>query len=181
MKRAVFLDRDGVINKSLLIDGLPRPPENLDQLEILPGVDKALKMLKLNGFLLIVVTNQPDVARGLTSNAAVKAINDYLITTFPIDAIFVCTHDNEDNCICRKPKPGLLLDAAIQFQIDIKSSFLIGDRWRDIEAGQAAGCDCYFVDYGYLEKSPPKPFERVYSLLEASIDILGRASNEKIK
>jgi D-glycero-D-manno-heptose 1,7-bisphosphate phosphatase len=181
MNRAVFLDRDGVINKAPVKDGVPTPPPNLENLEILPGVETALNTLKQSGFLLIVVTNQPDVSRGIISMAEVEAINDFLLDSLPIDAIFVCAHDNQDYCLCRKPKPGLLFDAAKEFQIDRKSSFLVGDRWRDIEAGQAAGCACYFIDYGYSEKSPLEPFKRVYSLLDASRGILGDVSNGDTK
>lgn len=181
MNRAVFLDRDGVINKSLFKDGVPTPPQNLEELEILPGVEMALNSFKQSGFLLIVVTNQPDVSRGTITIAEVDRINNFLLNSLPMDAIFVCAHDNHDYCSCRKPKPGLLLEAAKQFQIDTKSSFLVGDRWRDIEAGQAAGCACYFIDYGYSEKSPPEPFKRVYSLLEASHEIIGDGRNGHTK
>lgn len=176
MNSAVFLDRDGVINKALLKDGVPTPPQSLENLEILPGVNTALHRFKQSGFMLIVVTNQPDVSRGIISIEEVDRINGFLLNSLPIDAIFVCAHDTQDDCSCRKPKPGLLLEAANQFQIDRKSSFMVGDRWRDIEAGQAAGCVCYFIDHGYSEKSPPEPFNRVNSLLEASREILGGES-----
>ena len=181
MNKAVFLDRDGVINRSPVVDGMPKPPGNLEDVEILPGVEIALNKLKRTGFLLIVVTNQPDVSRGTTTIQEVKRINDFLTRTFPIDAFFVCFHDNKDFCSCRKPKPGLLVEAKRQFGIDFKSSFLVGDRWRDIEAGQAAGCTCYFIDYGYPEKSPVKPYRRVYSLLEACEHILGENVDDDFK
>ena len=181
MNRAVFLDRDGVINKSLFTDGLPEPPKNLKSLEILSGVETALKELKQKGFLLIVVTNQPDVSRGTTSIQEVRLINRFLSNRLPIDKFYVCAHDEKDFCACRKPKPGMLLDAAKRFQIDTKSSYLVGDRWRDIEAGQAVGCDCYFIDYGYPENPPQKPYKTVYSLLEASRYILGDIADAKLK
>jgi D-glycero-D-manno-heptose 1,7-bisphosphate phosphatase len=181
MNRAVFLDRDGVINRAPIRDGLPVSPRNLNNLEILPGVETALNGLKRSGFLLIVVTNQPDVARGIISITEVHEINNFLSNSLPIDGFFVCAHDNQDYCTCRKPKSGLLLDAAIQFRIDTKSSYLVGDRWRDIEAGQAVGCACYFIDYGYPEKSPKEPFKRVFSLLEASHEILGVDNNADTK
>ena len=108
MGRAIFLDRDGVINKSLTIDGVPSPPRDLMDLEILPGVETALNRLRRSGFLLIVVTNQPDVSRGLVSISDVDEINNFLSNSLPIDAFFVCPHDNHDSCNCRKPKPGML-------------------------------------------------------------------------
>jgi D-glycero-D-manno-heptose 1,7-bisphosphate phosphatase len=181
MNKAVFLDRDGVINKSVIENGTPRPPQDLENLEVLPGVEVALNELKKAGFLLIVVSNQPDVSRGRTTYQEVKRINDFLSNSLPIDAFFVCFHDNNDHCSCRKPKPGLIIEAAAHHVIDIKASFLVGDRWRDIAAGQAAGCVCYFIDYSYQEKSPLTPYKRVYSLLEASIDILGDRANANLK
>src|SRR5256885_55628 len=107
-KPAVFLDRDGVINRTHVIDGVPHPPQSVEQCEVLPGVPEALAMLKAAGLPLIVVTNQPDVARGSQTQQAVEAINDCLRSQLPIDAVYVCYHDNADRCDCRKPKPGML-------------------------------------------------------------------------
>jgi D-glycero-D-manno-heptose 1,7-bisphosphate phosphatase len=172
MNKAVFLDRDGVINKTLVFDGIPRPPKNLKELVILPGTSKAIKLLREVNFEIVVVTNQPDVARGLIIEESVKEINDYLGNELKIDYFYCCFHDDSAQCNCRKPKPGLLVTAAQDLELDLKSSFMVGDRWRDISAGQAAGCDCFFIDYGYSEKSPILPFRRVSSLLEASKLIL---------
>lgn len=155
--KAVFLDRDGVINRAIIKDGRPYPPANRQELEIPADVASALTALKTAGFLLIGVTNQPDVARGTTPRAMVEEINAELLNTLPIDAILVCYHDDADNCVCRKPRPGLLLQAAAQRQIDLTQSFMIGDRWRDIEAGQQAGCQSIWLNYGYAEKGPLKP------------------------
>ena len=172
MRRAVFLDRDGVINRAVVRDGKPYPPADLAALEILPGVPEALTALHQAGFLLIVVTNQPDVARGTTLRKVVEEINHYLISTFPIDEIRTCYHDC-DECDCRKPLPGALLAAAKLRGIDMSQSFMVGDRWRDIEAGQRAGCKTIFIDYGYSEKQPKFINHRVSSLKEATKLILG--------
>jgi len=167
MKRAVFLDRDGVINKASISNGIPVPPNNLKEVVILAGVKEAIKMLDENNFDIVVVTNQPDVARGRVSKESVEAINSSLGKKLGIKYFLVCYHDDLDGCDCRKPKPGLLLNAARNLDIDLNKSFLVGDRWRDINAGQTAGCACFFIDYKYREKSPDLPFIKVSSLLEA--------------
>ncbi|EEQ12384.1 Histidinol phosphatase [Yersinia mollaretii ATCC 43969] len=173
MRKAVFLDRDGVINRALVRDGKPYPPADLASVEILPGVDVATQALHDAGWLLIVVTNQPDVARGTTARAEVDAINHYLQQTLPIDEFRTCYHDSDDHCDCRKPLPGLLLAAAKIHDIDLSASYMVGDRWRDIEAGECAGCKNIFIDYGYAEKQPTIFNFRVHSLLEAARIILG--------
>jgi len=169
---AVFLDRDGVINRSVVREGKPYPPASVQELEILPGVKQALEALKKAGFLLVVVTNQPDVARGTTLKDSVDRIHNHLKSELPLDAILTCFHDDADKCDCRKPKPGLMFQAAKEMSIDLSASFMVGDRWRDIEAGQKAGCQNFFVDYGYDEKQPQSYDFRVSSLLEASQIIL---------
>jgi D-glycero-D-manno-heptose 1,7-bisphosphate phosphatase len=176
MTRAVFLDRDGVINRAVVRDGKPYPPANVEELEILPGVSDALVALRSAGFLLIVVTNQPDVARGTTPKATVEAINDYLSANLPLDEFRTCYHDSGDGCDCRKPLPGGILAAANKYSVDLTESYMVGDRWRDIEAGQRAGCKTIFIDYGYAEKQPESTTFTVTSLLEASEIILQETS-----
>ena len=174
IKRAVFLDRDGVINRAMVHDGKPYPPADLAALEILPGVSEAMQLLHEAGWLLIVVSNQPDVARGTTQKAEVEAINGHLHKSLPIDEFRTCYHDSSDGCDCRKPLPGALLDAALEHGIDLAKSYMVGDRWRDTEAGERAGCKTIFLDYGYNEKQPEKCDYRVRSLAEAADIILGR-------
>jgi D-glycero-D-manno-heptose 1,7-bisphosphate phosphatase len=176
-RRAVFLDRDGVINRVVLREKKPYPPASERELEILPGVADALLQLKAAGFLLIVVSNQPDVARGTSSLSVVESINQALGAALPIDEFKMCYHDSSANCACRKPRPGMLLDAAHKWNIDLSRSFMVGDRWRDTEAGQAAGCDTFFIDYGYDEKQPEQVDHRVGSLLEAAKVILTMEGN----
>lgn len=172
MARAVFLDRDGVINRAYVRAGKPFPPATAAELELLPGVPEAMALLKREGFLLIVVTNQPDIGAGKQKREVVEAMHSRLMTELPLDAIKVCYHVDEDGCACRKPRPGMLLEAIAEHGIDPALSALVGDRWRDIGAGQAAGCRSYFVDYGYREERPEKPYVRVKSLLEAATKIL---------
>lgn len=174
VKRAVFLDRDGVINRAIVRDGKPYPPADLTELMILPGVADAMNSLHEAGWLLIVVTNQPDVARGITQISDVEEINLYLQQSLQIDEFRTCYHDSSDGCNCRKPLPGALLAAAYAHGIDLESSYMVGDRWRDTEAGEGAGCKTIFLDYGYDEKQPVKFNHRVQSLAEAADIILGR-------
>ena len=167
MRQAVFLDRDGVLTRAIVREGKPYPPASLAELEILPGAAEACIKLHQAGFLLIVVTNQPDVARGAQRREFVEAINQALADQLPLDDIRVCYHDDVDRCTCRKPEPGLLLQSAHDWNIDLSASFMVGDRWKDIEAGRRAGCKTIFVNYGYAERQPDRPDYRVGSLLEA--------------
>ena len=177
--RAVFLDRDGVLNRALVRDGLPYPPTELAEVEILPGVLEALLMLKDAGFVLITVSNQPDVARCSLSIDKVEAINAYLGERLPIDRFIMCYHDSADNCVCRKPKPGMLDAGALEFNIDLSQSYMVGDRWRDVEAGNNAGCKTIFIDYGYAERQPESYYFVVTSLLEAAQKILSLESGSE--
>jgi D-glycero-D-manno-heptose 1,7-bisphosphate phosphatase len=173
-RRAVFLDRDGVINRVTLRYGKPYPPSSVASLEVLPGVAEALGRLKNAGFMLIVVSNQPDVARGTAKREVVETIHARLADTLPIDRFMVCYHDTPDNCDCRKPRPGMLLSSAKELNIDLAASYLVGDRWRDIEAGKRAGCRTLFIDSGYLEEQPLDYDFRVASLAEAAAVILDK-------
>jgi D-glycero-D-manno-heptose 1,7-bisphosphate phosphatase len=167
-RRAVFLDRDGVLNRAIVRDGKPYPPGSVAELEIFPEAYQQLERLKQAGFLLVVVTNQPDVSRGTQPIAAVESIHRALLSVLPLDDVFVCWHDDRDQCDCRKPLPGLLMQAAEKHGIDLASSFLIGDRWRDVEAGVNAGCATVWIDYCYRERPPSvEPLARVNSLTAA--------------
>jgi D-glycero-D-manno-heptose 1,7-bisphosphate phosphatase len=178
---AVFLDRDGVLNRALVVDGKPLPPTSVDDLEVLPGVEEACRTLHEAGLLLVVVTNQPDVARGTQTMTEVRAMNDELAARLPLDEIRVCVHDDEDQCACRKPAPGMLVDASREHGIDLQSSVMVGDRWRDVEAGKRAGCATVFVDSGYSERPPEAPDLTVRSLGEAVPWILERSAEGRSK
>ena len=171
--KAVFLDRDGVLNRAVVRNGTPYPPANAAELVLTPNAKETLQGLKEQGFLLLVVTNQPDVAKGTTTRAAVEEINRKLASELPVDDVFVCYHQDTDHCDCRKPKPGMILDAARKHNVDLAESFMVGDRWRDVEAGQNAGCRTIFIDGGYEERQPARPADaRVHSLKEAADWIL---------
>ena len=168
--KAVFLDRDGVLNEFFLRDGTPRPPAGLDELAIYPDAADALRRLKQAGYLLIVVTNQPDIARGTQTRAAVDEINAALGAALPIDEFLVCAHDDADGCTCRKPKPGMVLEAAARHTVNLGQSFLIGDRWRDIDCGAAAGARTVFIERGYGERAPDHAPDFVAESLRAAAD-----------
>lgn len=170
LRPAVFLDRDGVINRARVRDGKPLPPSGLEDFELLPGVALALHDLKARGFALLVITNQPDVARGNQSRAVIDAMHESLASSLPIDDVFVCYHDDADGCACRKPLPGLLYEAERKHNIDLARSFVVGDRWRDIDAGHAAGCKTILIDYGYRERKPERPPEAVVKSLREAAD-----------
>ena len=168
MNKAVFLDRDGVINKIYIKDGLPFSPSSFKELEILPGVKESILLLKELNFICLLVTNQPDVSRGKIKMDEVVKMNNFIKNEIHLDEIFVCFHDDKDKCNCRKPQPGLLLEAAKKWNVDMTKSFMIGDRRKDIEAGSAAGCRTFFLDNKYKENPPNDSTFRVSSLLEAT-------------
>ena len=165
--KAVFLDIDGVVNRSIVRDKKPYPPNSLQELEIPPDVPEALRLLKESGFLLIVVTNQPDVGRGTQKRETVEKIHSFLKNQLPLDDIYVCWHGQDGECDCRKPLPGMLYRAAEKYEIELHNSYLVGDRWRDIDAGNSAGCKTFFLDYKYTDKYPINFDYRVRSLTEA--------------
>jgi D-glycero-D-manno-heptose 1,7-bisphosphate phosphatase len=167
---AVFLDRDGVINRAIVRDGRPYAPTRVEDLEVLPGVHEALARLKAAGFALIVITNQPEVARGSLTVQTLQTMIDHLSARLPLDEFRVCCHDDADGCECRKPKAGLLTRSPLY---DLSRSVVVGDRWRDIEAGRRAGCRAaVLIDYGYDEGHTTEPDVRLRSLSEAADWIL---------
>ncbi len=169
MTRAVFLDRDGVLNEALIRDGRPYPPGRVEEVRLVPDV-ASLNRLKAAGFLLIVITNQPDVARNTQTRQGVHDINAIIQAAVPIDDFFICWHDDAAECNCRKPRPGLFYEAADLWQIALHESFMVGDRWRDIDAGAAAGCITVLIDRNYTEKSSQRPPDFRTESLSAAID-----------
>jgi len=169
---AVFLDRDGVINESVVVDGKPYPPATLDAFRYIDGIEQAVAALRDAGYRIIVVTNQPDVATGKQERSVVDAMHAKLRSELGVDDVLACFHTDEHCCECRKPKPGMLIEAGKRWKIDFSRSYMVGDRWRDIEAGAAVGCRTVFIDYGYAEKRPLSPDLTVRSLADATPIIL---------
>ena len=164
MDKAVFLDRDGIINYSIVTNNKPHPPRKI--ITYMEGIFKLCHHLIDNDYLLIIVTNQPDIARGKITIEEVNAMNNRIRQSLPIWDVFVCPHDDLDYCECRKPNPGMLLEAARKHNLDLKQSWMIGDRWKDIEAGDRAGCQTIFVDYGYRESRPARQIHTVADIRE---------------
>jgi D-glycero-D-manno-heptose 1,7-bisphosphate phosphatase len=178
-RRAVFLDRDGVLNEALVRNGKPFPPRSIEEMVIPREVAPSLVRLRAAGFLLIVLTNQPDIARGSLTWADLNAMHEHMAKSLPLDAFRVCSHDDSDGCACRKPKPGLIFRAAEDFSIDRSASFMIGDRWKDMDAGAAAGCGTVWIDAGYRERGPSsQPSARVSDLGGAVDWILAQVNRE---
>ena len=170
LKSAVFLDRDGVLNRAIVREGRPYPPASAAEMEITPGAAGALGRLREAGLLLLVVTNQPDVARGKQTQAAVEAMQEMMSAVMPLDDFIVCYHDDRDDCPCRKPKPGLLRIGAERHGVDLATSFMVGDRWRDVDAGAAAGCRTALLDCQYAERGPTLPPDATVSSLAEAVD-----------
>ncbi len=173
MLKAVFLDRDGVLNKTKVINGKPFAPKKMKDFIFLPKVVDSVRDLKKAGFVLIVVTNQPDVGNGLVEKNIINLMNKKLIESLEIDGVKVCFHSQDDNCACRKPKPGMIFEAASEFNLDLKNSYMVGDRKSDVEAGKTAGCNTVFIDCGYCESE--KSYRADYivnSLPEAVLKII---------
>ncbi len=166
---AVFLDRDGTLNAPLVRDGKPYPPATADEFVLLEGVVDGCRALKNAGFTLVVATNQPDVGRGTQSREAVEAMHEKLCALAPIDRIEVCFAPGGENPPDpnRKPQPGMVLNAARELGLDLAQSWMIGDRWRDIDCGANAGLHTIFIDWGYDEKLRARPDHVVRSFAEA--------------
>lgn len=178
-KRALFLDRDGTLNKSvirrqalLIRNGKAEAPVTLQEFKIFPEAARVTERIKECGYLLIVVTNQPDIASGKLTWQTLRRMNKHLKSQLPIDAIFVCPHGNESGCKCRKPKPGMLQEAARRFNINLQQSFILGDRATDVKAGKVVGVTTILFDpereqASHLKKHGVKPDYTINNLKEA--------------
>jgi D-glycero-D-manno-heptose 1,7-bisphosphate phosphatase len=171
-RRAVFLDRDGVLNRTAVRNGKPYAPRVAADFRLLPGVARAVTALKNAVFLVIVVTNQPDLGHGLIAPEALAAMHAHITATMPVDKIMVCPHRQDAGCSCRKPKPGMMLRAQRRWNIDLARSYMVGDRWNDVVAGNAAGIYTIHIDRRYTESVEFTPNARVRSLPEAARHIL---------
>ncbi len=166
--RAVFLDRDGVLNEPLVREGKPYAPLRLEDFQLIAGVAEPLRELKKKGFALIVVTNQPDVGRGIVPRETVEAMHQRLQETLPIDEVVACFDDGyQVDSALRKPNPGMILEAAKRRGVSLRQSYVVGDRWKDVEAGKRAGCKTVFIDYQYREELKSIPDVCVKNVFEA--------------
>jgi D-glycero-D-manno-heptose 1,7-bisphosphate phosphatase len=145
MRRALFLDRDGVLNALVRRGGRRLAPLRFADFAVLPGAARAVRALRRAGLVALVVTNQPELARGHLLPKELERMHAALERAIEIDGIYVCPHDDDDRCQCRKPQPGLLIAAAKQWRVSLRASFLVGDSRKDIAAGRAAGCRTILV------------------------------------
>ncbi|MEO5341284.1 MAG: HAD-IIIA family hydrolase [Magnetococcus sp. MYC-9] len=175
-QRAIFLDRDGVLCRSLVRDGKGYAPRSLAEFAIYPEAPTAVGLLKAAGFQIVVVTNQPDIGHGLVTEVCVASMHQRLQAAMPIDLILTCPHRQEEGCGCRKPRPGLLEEAVRRLSIDAGRSFMVGDRSSDVVAGQALGCVTLFIDRHYREPLTVVPDGRVASVWHAAQWIVARCS-----
>lgn len=156
MRRAIFFDRDGVINNAVLRKGRPYSPIDWSEFSWVSGIQYVSQKLKEAGFLLFCITNQPDVGRRLQDHSMIEAFHQYILENLPLEKIYACYDCNDENPL-RKPKPGMILELCKQYELDLEDCWVVGDRWKDVDAGNAAGCRTIFLDYGYDEalKSTP--------------------------
>jgi D-glycero-D-manno-heptose 1,7-bisphosphate phosphatase len=173
MRKTVFLDRDSVLNDTVIRGGQPSSPRELSEFRIVPEAKQALTSLREAEYLLIVATNQPEVARRLLEPAVIELMHQKLRACLPLDDIRVCSHDDHHKCGCRKPAPGLLLNAAKDWGISLDESYIIGDRLKDVKAGRCAGCKTIFLRYPYNERNSESADYTATSLLDATEWILG--------
>ena len=169
---AVFLDRDGVLNRAYVEDGVPVPPRTVARFELLPGVAETCRAFAEAGLALVVVTNQPDLARGALDPAELDAMHVRLRAELPLDDVVVCPHDGKEGCWCRKPRPGMILDAARRLGLDLDHSVAVGDRWRDVDAAHRAGVASVWIDWGLGEPLQDSPGARFGSLAQARDHVL---------
>ncbi len=184
-RKAVFLDRDGIINQ--------KPQEHdyvksWKEFKFIPGIEELIKAAKEEGYLVIVITNQRGIARGLVSREVVEKIHEKMVASLKkkgaiIDAIYYCPHDIKDHCNCRKPKPGMILQAAKEFNIDLKNSIVIGDSESDIMAGKAVGCKTFLANPDSINSSPTSPLyvKKILSMFFAAIEKDSRGKSRTSK
>ena len=171
-RKAIFLDRDGVIVRSNVIDGKPFAPICLKEFKLLPYASKCIDLFKKENYLTIIISNQPDVSKGIISNETLNKMNEILFFKTKVDDIYICTHTDSDNCKCRKPKNGLIIKAAKKYNINLNKSYMIGDRKKDIDAGILSNCKTIFIDRNYIEQKPKNFDYKVSSLQKAFFYIL---------
>jgi D-glycero-D-manno-heptose 1,7-bisphosphate phosphatase len=169
MRKAVFLDRDGVLVVPCFAAGRSYAPTSLAEFTLYPDAARSVARLHDAGYIVVVVTNQPDVGHGRTARRVVEAMHEELCKAVDIDCIEVCYHTLADNCDCRKPLPGMLRRAMTRFSIDPSQSWMVGDRASDVEAGKAAACRTVFIDLGYTSESPPADADCIVSSLAEAV------------
>lgn len=150
MKLGVFIERDGVLNKVRVERQHQVSPLTLEEFHVLKEPVALLKKLKAAGFMLIATTNQPGISRGYQNRRELDRMHELLKRMLPLDDLLVCPHDESDRCPCRKPKPGLLMEAGFKWHLDLDRSFVLSDKWQDAEAARAAGCTSVMIQSPWI-------------------------------
>ena len=159
--KALFLDRDGIINRSFKNKkGKPKAPTLFKDFIFLPFLKNYLNEIKKLNFNIIIITNQPDISYGVLKEAELYKMHSKIYSSLPVTNIYVCKHSKEDNCKCRKPKTGLFRQALKKYNLNLKNSYAIGDRWSDIVASYKCGIKSIYVDRNYNE---PKPTKQIFT------------------
>jgi len=152
MNQAVFFERDGILNVARIERQHQVCPLTLDEFRVNEAIAPLLGKLKAGGFLLIATTNQPGLSRGYQSHRELDRMHELLQRKLPLDDILVCPHDETDHCPCHKPKPGLLVEAAFKWHLDLARSFVVSEKWQDAEAARMVGCTSLLVDSPWVGK-----------------------------
>ena len=164
-RSAIFLDRDGTLNELVYRNKQLLGPRMADQFRLFPDVEEVDRRLRKLDYLVFVVTNQPDIARGFLDPVELEKMTRTLMEAIRVDEVLICPHDDRDNCKCRKPKPGMLIDLADRWNVDLKLSYMVGDLWKDVVAGQTAGC--FTIQIGRPKWRQPYPNVAVETLMDA--------------
>jgi len=175
--KALFWDRDGVLNKIIMRDGKPSSPWRIEEFEILPDVKRCLEKTKEMGFLNIVFTSQPDISRGFLKTEELEKMHRIISKTLSVDEIKFCPHDDKDNCECRKPKPGLIVEAVKKWSIDLDKSYVVGDSWKDIKAGKSVGCKTFLLRKKY-NKDYKEDYDFEINSLKQMVEIIKNLNNK---
>jgi D-glycero-D-manno-heptose 1,7-bisphosphate phosphatase len=175
LRPAVFLDRDGTLNHQIVRDGTPFAPDRFEDFRLYADAQEGCRALKAAGFVLVVVTNQPEVGRGTLAQAEVDRMHALLADLIPeIDRVEACFDPGRgEKSRRRKPEAGMVIDAADALGIDLSRSWMIGDRWRDVECGKKAGLRTVFIDFGYTDEVKSSPEFTVRTFSEAVSVVLG--------
>ena len=174
---AVFLDRDGIINVPIKIDNKPKAPLKYEHFQFTKNIKQMINNLKSFEVEIIVITNQPELSNNELSYSELNKMHLRIHNELGIKNIYICPHILEDNCNCKKPKNGMLIEASKDLNIDLENSIMIGDRWSDVASGNSTKTKCIFVDYNYDEKIPTGVFTSVSNVQEAFNLVMGDLSN----
>ena len=177
INKAVFFDRDGVLNRAIIKDKKPYAPRNFSKFVLYKSTPEFIKILCNKGYKIFLVTNQPDIGNGFTDLSELNKMHDYLCSLIKFDEIFVCLHSQSQKCICRKPSPFFVLEAKKKYNLNLKNSYFIGDRYSDYQTANKAGCNFLFIDRFYRE-TPIFSYKKSYKHVNECIKHILGSNND---